>query len=289
MVYLFLIICILSIIDILQSFNVDANNDDVLRRLPQLNKEFRARPRNLNGFQDKARDTKIKFNGRHIKEFDKNEPPINVADNKKKKFGIQSKHSSQNDKSAFNIEKYLGRNRVSNKIWQHVWKHCKEPRCYAANNFAPMLGKLLEETNYYRKLHNAKPLTISHRLNMMAYLQAKKNAFGGKIPHYMDRMYGKISGIIETIYCPLMAKRWYDEGLKYKYGVNMVTPAAYHFTTLVWKATSQIGIAIIKRNPYVYYTFMFWPRGNEKNYFRYNVSRPIYNSLFMSKLFKSGY
>ncbi|XP_044250931.2 uncharacterized protein, partial [Drosophila takahashii] len=132
---------------------------------------------------------------------------------------------------------------------------------------------------YYRALHNAPPLTVNPQLSQMAtnwahYLLANNfqkpihshNGFGENI------YYGYLSnsGGADAV------RAWYNEISLYNWNYPSYSEQTGHFTQLVWKSSTELGIGVARRGDIIYVVCNYNPSGNYENQFRTNVAYPNY-------------
>ena len=139
--------------------------------------------------------------------------------------------------------------------------------------------------NYYRAIHSAPPLTISHRLNLIAQNYANYLAKNSKFEHSRNRFGNETLG--ENLYMqwisegpvPISSRTtvasWYSEINDYDFKRPKYSEETGHFTQMVWKSTKRIGIgiALSSNGREVYFVANYYPAGNIINhgYFEKNV------------------
>uniref|UniRef100_A0A0K0G214 SCP domain-containing protein n=1 Tax=Strongyloides venezuelensis TaxID=75913 RepID=A0A0K0G214_STRVS len=248
-------------------------------------------PRNpRNRFQGRfpTRNKKIRFGGKEVREFDKNEAPKKIRNKKKIQIRNPFKRSPKSQKNnKLNIKDYLRRLTLSGKIWHHVWHKCKRIECYSQNNFAPLYGKFLDEMNLYRKIHRSRPLELDRILSEAAMRDAKRSAVNGKIMSSANPSFGENSIICSVLSAPFTVYNWYRERLKHNYRTFCPLSQSLEFTNLVWKGTRKVGIGIVRKGKLLYIFFKFWPESNQNFKFRENVLKPKYHWYNSRNFFKS--
>ncbi|XP_024939236.1 uncharacterized protein LOC107266196 isoform X3 [Cephus cinctus] len=68
--------------------------------------------------------------------------------------------------------------------------------------------------------------------------------------------------------------KWYSEKKEHKFGIEPKVLNTCHFTQIVWKNTSEVGIAVAKRDGTCVVVACYHPRGNIIGQFTENVPRP---------------
>ncbi|XP_033332223.2 uncharacterized protein LOC117223804 [Megalopta genalis] len=144
--------------------------------------------------------------------------------------------------------------------------------------------RLLELHNRYRQTHNSPPLEIIDELSESAQKWADRLAEEGMLVYKSDPDYGEniFAGFLRD--SPENAKPedpielWYREGRYFKYGEE--TPKnvedVRHFTQLVWKATTSLGIGTaIGDDKETYIVCFYQPPGNVPEEFAANVLAPV--------------
>lgn len=138
--------------------------------------------------------------------------------------------------------------------------------------------KQLEQHNYYRSLHGARPLTYSmslqHAAQKWANHLARTNSIGHSGNGNGENVYqawgsnGAPSGDAAT-------KEWYGEESNYNYrtGSSSNGREIGHFTQVVWKGTNSFGVAkaISRDGLNVYVVANYSPPGNVRGHYQANV------------------
>ncbi|MGR6914239.1 CAP family protein [[Actinomadura] parvosata] len=142
-------------------------------------------------------------------------------------------------------------------------------------------AEALAEANAYRAKHHAPPLAMDPELN--AY--AKERAASRSEQSGLDAGHtGLRKGTGENIFWgggseampgSAAVKSWYDEISSYDFAAAKFSSDSGHFTQLVWKGSTKVGIARASGNTgeYVetYIVFVFEPPGNMEGDFAQNV------------------
>uniref|UniRef100_A0A0N5BQH5 SCP domain-containing protein n=1 Tax=Strongyloides papillosus TaxID=174720 RepID=A0A0N5BQH5_STREA len=172
------------------------------------------------------------------------------------------------------VLKKVGWFSFSDIIWRRVWKNCYYYKCFAANGFKQFKLRVLNEINYYRMLHNSKPVSI-HRVSSKhaeAYLESILKTDG----KHLDRRLLQNFKSSPYYFAPLIVKNWYDENKRYNYKTKVAIAGTEHFTAMVWKAVKHIGIAIREINERIYMVVVFEPIPNGVKLFSSNVQKRKY-------------
>ncbi|CEF66130.1 CAP domain-containing protein [Strongyloides ratti] len=171
----------------------------------------------------------------------------------------------------FDINKFLGPNSFSNKIWHHVWDGCNV-ECFSRKNFYEMKMRMLKETNMYRRYHRVHPLAedpyLAKSAQEYAYILAKTKKF---MHDPRNIKYGENLGYATLNIASTIVKKWYDEEKLWNYQSTGSIPGAGHFTQLVWRGSQRAGFGIAANGRDVYIVCRYYPAGNVVPYFRQNV------------------
>lgn len=120
---------------------------------------------------------------------------------------------------------------------------------------------------------------------MCAYAQdwAEHLALDGKLAHRPDSKYGEnifymwSSDPSATVSAREVCKRWYDEIQDFTFGVESRMPKAGHFTQMIWKESTEFGIALAKgkTNGKTFVVANYNPKGNYIGKYLNNVPKPV--------------
>uniref|UniRef100_A0A0N5B292 SCP domain-containing protein n=1 Tax=Strongyloides papillosus TaxID=174720 RepID=A0A0N5B292_STREA len=218
---------------------------------------------------------KLKFGDKKVKEFNEDQPANRVGD--KKKHSIRNFFQRSQKYEGVRIERELKRYSLSNKIWHHVWDKCNRIECYSQNNFAMLYGKFLEEMNLYRKFHGCKPLEVDGRLNRIAMAKAENSAAIGRLTSSIKYDVGENSAICNSLYAPLTVYNWYRESSMHNYKTTAPLPLSQHFSNLIWKSATKVGIGIAKKANLLFIFVEFWPPYKQNFNIEENVLKPRYH------------
>jgi len=129
----------------------------------------------------------------------------------------------------------------------------------------------LNQTNEYRRQHHACDLTWNRAAARHANSLAKKIARTGKLEHSGSKKWGENLAMGTTMDGKRAVDLWYSEVNKYSYGSNF-QPGCGHFTALVWKGSTSMGIGKAKRRDGTEVVVAnFFPAGNMQGAFKENV------------------
>ncbi|GMR51247.1 hypothetical protein PMAYCL1PPCAC_21442, partial [Pristionchus mayeri] len=140
--------------------------------------------------------------------------------------------------------------------------------------------QIFNDHNQYRARHQAQPLRLVESLNSSAQAYAQQLAYNDAgIPHsdYAGK-YGE-----NLYYCtgmsPLNAShQWYNEESMYDYNVGDFDWTTGHFTQMVWRETTSIGVGIAQSNSGRHFVVAHYVKpGNATGQFAQNVLPPSGN------------
>ncbi|KZC10632.1 Golgi-associated plant pathogenesis-related protein 1 [Dufourea novaeangliae] len=143
----------------------------------------------------------------------------------------------------------------------------------------------LEMHNYYRSRHGVPPLRLSKQLCKTSQDWANILATRGRLEHRANIDYG------ENLYCMWSSNpktvvngdepvnEWYAEEAQHQYGKEPTTLKTGHFTQVVWKDSTELGVGMARnRNGEVYVVCNYNPAGNFLGSFTENVLPPCGSS-----------
>ncbi|XP_076665297.1 uncharacterized protein LOC143367403 isoform X1 [Andrena cerasifolii] len=139
----------------------------------------------------------------------------------------------------------------------------------------------LETHNFYRARHGVPPLRLSKQLCKTSQDWANILATRGRLEHRANIDYG------ENLYCMWSSNpksivsgdepvnEWYAEEAQHQYGKEPTTLKTGHFTQVVWKDSTELGVGMARnRNGEVYVVCNYNPAGNFLGSFTENVLTP---------------
>ncbi|XP_059909967.1 Golgi-associated plant pathogenesis-related protein 1-like isoform X1 [Gadus macrocephalus] len=137
--------------------------------------------------------------------------------------------------------------------------------------------EFLTTHNIYRQMHQSPPLTLSTDLNKSAQSWADHLLDSGIMQH-------SGSGVGENLYCmsssaPInltgkeAVESWYEEVKDYDYNRPGFKGNTGHFTQVVWKETTEVGVGLATDGKRVFVVAQYRPAGNVNvaAYFERNV------------------
>ena len=124
--------------------------------------------------------------------------------------------------------------------------------------------KVLDHHNQVRKEVGAPPLTWSKELAAFAQEWADHLAATQTFNHRPNNKYGENIFMGSSNYTPMDASLgWYSEKKYYKYGKFKGNPKTGHYTQMVWKNTTQVGVGVATAsNGDIYVVANYNPPGN---------------------------
>ncbi|XP_031838791.1 uncharacterized protein LOC116429696 isoform X4 [Nomia melanderi] len=139
----------------------------------------------------------------------------------------------------------------------------------------------LDTHNYFRSRHGVPPLRLSKQLCKTSQDWANILATRGRLEHRANIDYG------ENLYCMWSSNpktvvsgdepvnEWYAEEAQHQYGKEPTTLKTGHFTQVVWKDSTELGVGMARnRNGEVYVVCNYNPAGNFLGSFTENVLPP---------------
>uniref|UniRef100_A0A0N5BQH7 SCP domain-containing protein n=1 Tax=Strongyloides papillosus TaxID=174720 RepID=A0A0N5BQH7_STREA len=194
----------------------------------------------------------------------------------KVKFDFKNNYHPKAPKE-LDVKKKVGYFRFSDRVWRNVWKDCYYYKCFAENGFAQFKLRLLNEMNYYRMKHNAKPVKVKKIATQLAeaYLERILTTDG----RFTDKKLLQNYEASPYYFAPLFFKKWYDESKHYNYKTKVAITGTEHFTAMVWKAVKYVGIAVREVNNIVHMFVVFEPLPNDVKLFSPNVQKRKYKFL----------
>uniref|UniRef100_A0A0K0FIY4 SCP domain-containing protein n=1 Tax=Strongyloides venezuelensis TaxID=75913 RepID=A0A0K0FIY4_STRVS len=157
------------------------------------------------------------------------------------------------------------------KFWRNLWGNC-DYYCYSRNDFGVMKEKFVTELNYYRFQHKSCRLKLSTRLSSVAdnYLKIIVKDIRKVNPKRLENV-----GKANLYTAPLIVNKWYGEYKDYNFNSNIGSRSTRHFSAIVWKNVSKVGIGIIRYRDHIYANLLFDQITNVPNLYRQNVAKPV--------------
>ncbi|XP_043467918.1 uncharacterized protein LOC122502092 isoform X1 [Leptopilina heterotoma] len=137
--------------------------------------------------------------------------------------------------------------------------------------------------NEYRRRHRVLDLRLSPELTAAAKAWAHTLLNSNKlVPQstspYGENIYSMQCSDPKLIVSPReVISKWYSERKEHKFGTEPKVLNTCHFTQIIWKSTSEMGIAMAKRDGTCVVVACYHPRGNIVGQFTENVLRPVKN------------
>lgn len=149
-----------------------------------------------------------------------------------------------------------------------------------------MIKKFVKEVlaahNEYRRKHSVPELKLNDDMCKLAQDWATHCADTHILAHRPNCPYG------ENVFCLYNSdfsqiptakepvKQWYDEIREYDFDSDKVNPKTLHFTQVVWRNSTELGVGIAKNDKgETYVVANYNPRGNYVGHFKENVLRPL--------------
>ncbi|WP_083999020.1 CAP family protein [Actinomadura kijaniata] len=144
-------------------------------------------------------------------------------------------------------------------------------------------AEALAAANAYRAAHHAPPLVMDPELNTYAMQRAASRSEQEMLNAGHDDLrkgtgenifWGATTGTTPSS-GQAAVQSWYDEIKDYDFNKAQFSSSTGHFTQLVWKATTKVGIGRVSGQGDRYYetyiVFVFEPPGNMEGAFADNV------------------
>jgi len=147
---------------------------------------------------------------------------------------------------------------------------------YSKDKFAQ---KTLLEHNKLRRVHGVQPLKLNNKLSKTAqdwaetllrensFRHRPNNKFGENI-YMSSRFPAKKPDPKEAV------KSWYSEIKRYQFGVEPRSMETGHFTQIVWKSTTELGVGVASKDGKVIVVANYNPPGNYRGKYTENVPPP---------------
>lgn len=158
-----------------------------------------------------------------------------------------------------------------------------DPYDYINPKFRAFILECLEAHNNYRRTHHAPPLVLNKDLCQMAEKYSKHLSDNvGELVHSVGLRY-KIGPVGENLYyCKVkrptgtyVTSTWYNEIKDYDYNKNCKDEATGHFSQVVWKGTTDLGVGCTRNEKdQLFVVAHYYPCGNLNTCYIENVLRP---------------
>uniref|UniRef100_A0A669CEX2 GLI pathogenesis-related 2 n=1 Tax=Oreochromis niloticus TaxID=8128 RepID=A0A669CEX2_ORENI len=137
--------------------------------------------------------------------------------------------------------------------------------------------EFLDTHNAYRAQHGAPPLTFNTELNDAAQNWANQMLAKKKLGHSDtndgENVYYAWSSETKTLTGKEAVDSWYSEIKDYDFKKSGHQPKTGHFTQVVWKSSTELGVGIATDGNTVFVVGQYRPAGNITNagYYQKNV------------------
>uniref|UniRef100_A0A4W3HFM0 SCP domain-containing protein n=1 Tax=Callorhinchus milii TaxID=7868 RepID=A0A4W3HFM0_CALMI len=134
--------------------------------------------------------------------------------------------------------------------------------------------------NSYRKIHQAPPLTYNKEITKECQEWANYLAPAGKMEHSTtkngENIWYKWATDLGEVFGKEAVDAWYNEIKDYNFNEPGFKSETGHFTQLVWKSTTEMGIAYAVHENVAIAVAQYSPAGNITNpsFFEENVLPP---------------
>uniref|UniRef100_A0A669EIS2 GLI pathogenesis-related 2 n=1 Tax=Oreochromis niloticus TaxID=8128 RepID=A0A669EIS2_ORENI len=172
-----------------------------------------------------------------------------------------------NTHTHFPITEYIPQNVVCNVFYLKLV-------CFADESFKK---EFLDTHNAYRAQHGAPPLTFNTELNDAAQNWANQMLAKKKLGHSDtndgENVYYAWSSETKTLTGKEAVDSWYSEIKDYDFKKSGHQPKTGHFTQVVWKSSTELGVGIATDGNTVFVVGQYRPAGNITNagYYQKNV------------------
>ncbi|XP_018309478.1 uncharacterized protein [Mycetomoellerius zeteki] len=135
--------------------------------------------------------------------------------------------------------------------------------------------------NEYRRKHRVPDLRLSPELTAAAKAWANTLLNTNKLVPQSSSPYGENIYSMQCSDPKLIVSarevisKWYSERKEHKFSIEPKVLNTCHFTQIVWKNTTEMGIAMAKRDGSCVVVACYHPRGNIVGQFTENVLKPI--------------
>jgi uncharacterized protein YkwD len=137
--------------------------------------------------------------------------------------------------------------------------------------------QMIDRHNVLRAKHCAPPLTWSPKAARAAQRWARHLANIGSLQHGDHSGMGQNLAFVSGQPCDgaCFTDLWYDEIRDYNFNAPGFSPKTVHFTQVVWKSTTQIGVGHVSLWQKTFVVANYIPPGNVWGGFAANVERPV--------------
>ncbi|KAM7018601.1 Golgi-associated plant pathogenesis-related protein 1-like isoform 2-T2 [Tautogolabrus adspersus] len=144
---------------------------------------------------------------------------------------------------------------------------------------ASFMQEFLETHNAYRSKHNAPPMKYNSDMNQTAQKWANHLLARGTLQHSQTNDGENIYNMFSSATIKLTGKEavdsWYSEIKDYNWSSPGFSGNTGHFTQVVWKASTELGVGVASDGNKVFVVGQYRPAGNMNmsGYFEENVLR----------------
>ncbi|WP_280240747.1 CAP family protein [Nocardia abscessus] len=135
--------------------------------------------------------------------------------------------------------------------------------------------------NNYRAKHGSPAMTLTQNLNNQAQQCAKYYAAKRTIDHSCPYKNGAGENLVggqgswdAVSFVEMGTQMWYDEIKDYDFNNPGFSMSTGHFTQVVWKASTRLGIGYASEGGWTAVVGLYNPAGNVEGQFPQNVARP---------------
>ncbi|KAK4872975.1 hypothetical protein RN001_015004 [Aquatica leii] len=148
------------------------------------------------------------------------------------------------------------------------------------SDFDQFALEVLKIHNEYRRKHGVPDLKLNKEICQFAKEWADQCSKTTNMAHRPNNSYGENIFYMyssDFSHVPLardVVKTWYDEVKDYVFGAETIKYNTLHFTQLVWKSTTELGVGMAKNSKgQTYVVANYSPRGNILSQFTLNVPK----------------
>lgn len=117
----------------------------------------------------------------------------------------------------------------------------------------------MKQTNKFRKMHKAKPLTFSPEAAKAAQAFAEKCAQENREGFDYDRSYNTNIGEFPINEYKNAIKKWYEEEKVHDYNKTSFARVSRHFSLMVWQTLKEMGCGFAQGAQKVYVVCKYAP------------------------------
>uniref|UniRef100_A0A0N5BV77 SCP domain-containing protein n=1 Tax=Strongyloides papillosus TaxID=174720 RepID=A0A0N5BV77_STREA len=154
-----------------------------------------------------------------------------------------------------NLDKNIGKNGISKKVWTKIWRDKYSFGCYSNSKFQLIKERLLQELNEYRKYHKTFPLVMNSEMSYKAQQHAEKFVAFGALILETSLEYEEIVTSTEIFNAPFIVKKWFEEFSKYNRYTMYFRKKFKNYEELFLRTTTHIGIGVAKKDCRLVFVF----------------------------------